>query len=53
LFDKSTFDSAANWKKDIDTKVFLANGDRIPVILLGNKVWVFCFSLLSSHPLVS
>jgi len=37
IFDRETFNSAAMWKKDIDSKVFFPNGDRIPVILLANK----------------
>jgi len=37
LFQPDTFQSAANWKKDIDAKVFLPSGNKIPVLLLGNK----------------
>jgi len=37
IFEKDTFQNAANWKKDIDSKVFLPNGAKIPVILLANK----------------
>jgi len=37
ILERETFDNAVNWKRDIDSKVFLANGDKIPVILLANK----------------
>lgn len=37
LFNRSSFESTARWKKDIDNKVFLPSGARIPVLLLGNK----------------
>jgi len=37
IFDRDTFNSASMWKKDIDSKIFLPNGDGIPVILLANK----------------
>lgn len=38
LFDRRSFESAVNWKQDIDAKVFLpSSGDPIPVLLLGNK----------------
>ena len=37
LFSKESFDNAANWKKDVDDKVFLPSGEKIPVLLLGNK----------------
>jgi len=33
----STFEAVLKWKEDIDTKVFLSNGDKIPVVLLANK----------------
>ena len=32
-----TFDAVLKWKHDIDNKVFLPSGERIPVLLLGNK----------------
>jgi len=38
LTDRTTLESAASWKKDIDNKVFLKNNDPIPVLLIGNKV---------------
>ena len=34
---RDTFDSVIKWKHDIDAKVFLPSGARIPVLLLGNK----------------
>ncbi|UJR24845.1 hypothetical protein I4U23_006214 [Adineta vaga] len=34
---ESTFDAAAKWKTDLDNKVQLPNGDRIPCVLLANK----------------
>lgn len=34
---RDTFDSVIKWKQDIDSKVFLPSGARIPVLLLGNK----------------
>lgn len=37
LFDRASFQSAVNWKQDIDAKVFLPSGMAIPVLLLGNK----------------
>ena len=40
LFDIKSFESAVNWKQDIDAKVFLPSGDPIPVLLLANKVFI-------------
>ncbi len=40
MFNPKSFESAKKWKQDIDSKVFLADGAKIPVVLLGNKV---CF----------
>lgn len=34
---RETFDSVIKWKQDIDAKVFLPSGAKIPVLLLGNK----------------
>lgn len=34
---RETFDSVLKWKQDIDAKVFLPSGAKIPVLLLGNK----------------
>jgi len=36
MWERETFNAAAMWKKDIDSKVFF-NGEKIPVILLANK----------------
>ena len=33
-----TFESVAKWKAEIDSKVTLPNGKRLPVVLVGNKV---------------
>lgn len=33
----TTFDTVADWKKEIDDNVKLPNGDPLPVILVGNK----------------
>lgn len=35
---KNTFDSVANWKSDLDSKVQLPDGSSIPCVLLANKV---------------
>jgi GTPase SAR1 family protein len=35
----STFDAVAKWKVDLDGKVQLADGNRVPCILLANKVF--------------
>jgi len=35
--ERSLSEGAVKWKMDIDKKVFLPNGDPIPVVLLGNK----------------
>lgn len=40
----STFEAVVKWKKDLDSKVTQLNGDPIPCILLGNKVYIFYFS---------
>jgi len=40
VFDISkiqTLESAKKWKADVDDKVFLRNGDNIPVVLFANK----------------
>jgi hypothetical protein len=34
----SSYQKAKKWKDDIDNKVTLADGRRIPVLLLANKV---------------
>eukprot|EP00730_Choanoeca_flexa_P015708 TRINITY_DN7274_c0_g1_i2.p1 TRINITY_DN7274_c0_g1~~TRINITY_DN7274_c0_g1_i2.p1 ORF type:complete len:211 (+),score=71.51 TRINITY_DN7274_c0_g1_i2:94-726(+) len=33
----STFEAVQKWKADIDNKVFLPDGSKIPVVLLANK----------------
>jgi GTPase SAR1 family protein len=38
VMSRRSFESAKRWKEDIDQKVFLRDGARIPVVLLGNKV---------------
>ena len=38
MFNKNSFESAKKCKADIDSKVFLPNGEMIPVVLVGNKV---------------
>eukprot|EP00049_Salpingoeca_infusionum_P017595 m.353586 g.353586 ORF g.353586 m.353586 type:complete len:209 (+) comp16803_c0_seq1:105-731(+) len=40
VFDVSrvaTFEAVQKWKADIDSKVFLRDGSKIPVVLLANK----------------
>lgn len=37
ITNKNTLDNAAKWKADVDDKVFLRNGDNIPVVLFANK----------------
>lgn len=34
----NTFESVANWKADLDSKVQLSDGSPIPCVLLANKV---------------
>lgn len=34
----SSFRSCCHWKRDLDNKAVLPNGDRLPCILLANKV---------------
>ncbi|XP_028406006.1 ras-related protein Rab-32-like [Dendronephthya gigantea] len=33
----ATFDAVEQWKSDLDSKLFLANGQPIPAVLLANK----------------
>eukprot|EP00052_Salpingoeca_macrocollata_P034533 m.11814 g.11814 ORF g.11814 m.11814 type:complete len:224 (+) comp6590_c0_seq1:205-876(+) len=33
----STFEAVQKWKNDIDNKVAMPNGDKVPVVLLANK----------------
>jgi len=37
MMDRDSFESAVKWKQDIDAKVFLPSGTKIPVLLLANK----------------
>jgi GTPase SAR1 family protein len=37
LTSRETFDAVVNWKRDVDNKVELPNGQKLPVLLLGNK----------------
>lgn len=37
LGDRASFEAAARWKRDIDDKIELRNGLKVPVLLLGNK----------------
>jgi Ras-related protein Rab-32 len=36
----STFDAVTKWKADLDNKVQLPDGTRLPCILLANKVFL-------------
>jgi Ras-related protein Rab-32 len=36
----STFDAVTKWKADLDNKVQLSDGTRLPCILLANKVFL-------------
>ncbi|XP_071476433.1 ras-related protein Rab-7L1-like [Diadema setosum] len=41
MFDitsRKTFNSVMNWKKDVDKKVTLSNGNPVPCLLLANKI---------------
>ena len=38
LTNRKTFENAAMWKSDLDSKCLLPNGDTIPCLLLANKV---------------
>jgi len=37
----STFEAVVRWKEDLDKKVLLPDGSRIPCFLLANKVGAF------------
>jgi len=37
IMDRDSYESAVKWKQDIDAKVFLPSGAKIPVLLLANK----------------
>ena len=36
----STFEAVIRWKGDLDSKVSLPDGSRIPCVLLANKVMI-------------
>lgn len=38
LTKPNTFEAVRKWKEDLDDKVELPNGDKVPVVLLANKV---------------
>ena len=38
ITNASSLQNARKWKIDVDDKVFLRNGDNIPVVLFANKV---------------
>ena len=41
MFDvtnNKSFESAREWKQELDSKVELPNGEKVPCVLLGNKV---------------
>ena len=40
LTQRSTFQNAVNWKKDLDSKCSLTDGTPVPCLLLANKVFV-------------
>lgn len=44
----ASFEAASKWKADLDSKVLLPSGSKIPCVLLGNKVSIKllqdCFS---------
>jgi len=45
----STFEAVERWKKDLDSKVSLPDGSRIPCVLLANKVCNFvCESVVNT-----
>lgn len=41
----STFEAVVRWKNDLDSKVTLPDGSRIPCVLLANKVSRVHFTL--------
>ena len=38
LTQKTTYQNAVRWKKDLDSKCQLADGSFVPCLLLANKV---------------
>ena len=45
LTNRNSFLSVARWKNDLDSKVQLSDGSRVPCLLLANKVR-FTFDLV-------
>jgi Ras-related protein Rab-32 len=43
----STFDAVTKWKADLDNKVQLSDGTRLPCILLANKVFLIQYIKLN------
>ena len=41
--NSNSLENAKNWKQDVDNKIFLQNGDNIPVLLFANKVMIFIY----------
>eukprot|EP00300_Choanocystis_sp_HF-7_P001870 c11482_g1_i2.p1 GENE.c11482_g1_i2~~c11482_g1_i2.p1 ORF type:complete len:208 (+),score=44.95 c11482_g1_i2:203-826(+) len=37
ITERRTLDAAVKWKQDLDSKVYLPNGDPVPCILVANK----------------
>ena len=46
-----TLDTVIAWKEELDSKVQLADGSKIPCFLLGNKVYTVMFN--QNSPLAS
>jgi Ras-related protein Rab-32 len=42
----STFDAVTKWKIDLDNKIQLPDGSRLPCVLLANKVFSIRKSIL-------
>lgn len=38
LTNRNSFLNVSRWKEDLDSKVWLADGSKIPCLLLANKV---------------
>ena len=47
----STFDAVIKWKTDLDNKVQLPDGSRVPCMLLANKVFSIEKSIFSNETL--
>ena len=50
LTNRNSFLSVARWKNDLDSKVQLSDGSRVPCLLLANKVRI-TFDLVFGYPL--